>query len=65
MCLSVNKDKKNDYLYYQLEQQILNWYYPDSTGKLFIHSKKNIDTNPILFAGYSQVKRMCQFCLQR
>jgi hypothetical protein len=52
MCLSVNKDKKNDYLYYQPEQQILNWYYPDSTGKLFIHSKKNIDTNPILFAGY-------------
>ena len=52
MCLSVNKDDKNDYLYYQPEQQILSWYYSDNNGKLFIHSKQNIPYDPILFAGY-------------
>jgi len=52
LCLSVNKDEKNDYLYYQPEQQILSWYYPDDNGKLYIHSKQNIAFDPILFAGY-------------
>jgi len=59
MCLSVNEDEKNNYLYYQSEPQILSWYYPDNNGKLFIHSKQNIAFNPILFAGYRNGESGC------
>jgi len=59
LCLSVNNDAKNDYLYYQPEQQILSWYYPENNGKLFIHSKQNIACNPILFAGYRNAESGC------
>ncbi|MFA4959521.1 MAG: T9SS type A sorting domain-containing protein [Candidatus Cloacimonas sp.] len=52
MSLSVNREHKSDYLFYNQQQQSLCWYYTDNSGKLYIHTKNGISTNPILFAGF-------------
>lgn len=52
MCLASNKGNKSDYLFYDQQRQTLYWYYTDENGKLYIHGKNNIETDPILFAGF-------------
>lgn len=50
--LSLNRDDKDDFLFYLADQNTLYWYYPDTTGRLYIHSLSGLSANPIRFAGY-------------
>lgn len=50
--LTWNKAPKQDFLYYHAPSGTLYWYYPDSEGKLFLHSLSGLTANPILYAGY-------------
>ena len=59
MCLSVNRENKSDHLFYNQEQHSLCWYYTDHNGKLYIHNKNNILTDPILFAGFRNGTNGC------
>jgi M6 family metalloprotease-like protein len=43
---------KDDYLYYHPDLHKLYWYYPDSEGRLFVHSLSGVLSDPILFNGY-------------
>lgn len=50
--LSFERAAKEDYLFYMASANKLFWYYPDATGKLYIHSLSSLPANPVLFAGF-------------
>lgn len=53
-CYSMNwlKSTKQDYLYYNQNEQSLLWYYTDADGKLYLHTLEGISQNPIVFSGF-------------
>lgn len=51
-CLYTQQAAKDDHLYYHPQLKKLYWYYPDATGKLFIHSLSQVNEDPIIFHGY-------------
>jgi M6 family metalloprotease-like protein len=52
LSLNWNNSPKDDHLYYDNSTGILYWYYPDNSGKLYLHSISGLAENPILYAGY-------------
>ncbi|MDD4309420.1 MAG: T9SS type A sorting domain-containing protein [Candidatus Cloacimonetes bacterium] len=50
--LLLSRNAKNDFLYYDDQNSELLWYYPDSFGKLYIHSLAGLSSNPILYSGF-------------